>query len=316
MPVPILLVAGFLGAGKTTLVNHLLTGTHGRRLAAVVNDFGAINIDAELVAGQADGVVALQNGCICCTLQGDLLRTLSLLLRRDPAPEGIVIETSGVSDPAEIIRGLMDPVIWRETPLDTVLCLADARALADQPAMLADPHCLSQLRAGDFIVLNKTDEVNDAEHADVRRRIAAVLPGHAVLDTIQGRIPVELLFSDAEPTVRQVSSAPRFVVPRFESMVWTSDALLSLPRFQAAVGTLSSRLVRAKGILRFTARPETPVLFQLVGRRAAFSPAPPPSPGSMLARLVLIAESGMLDRPGMQRRLAECEEPTLSPLLL
>ena len=135
MPVPILLVTGFLGAGKTTVVNHLLANAEGRRIAAIVNDFGAINIDAELIAGASDGVVSLANGCICCSLEGDLLRTLSTLLRRDPKPEYIVIETSGVADPADIVRNLMDPVILREAPLETVLCVMDA---ATPPAALDD----------------------------------------------------------------------------------------------------------------------------------------------------------------------------------
>ena len=126
MPVPILLVTGFLGAGKTTVVNHLLAHAEGRRIAAVVNDFGAINIDAELIAGASDGVVSLSNGCICCSLEGDLLRTLAALLRRDPRPEFIVIETSGIADPSDIVRNLMDPLIWREAPLETVLCVVDA----------------------------------------------------------------------------------------------------------------------------------------------------------------------------------------------
>ena len=88
MPVPILLVAGFLGAGKTTVVNHLLAHAEGRRIAAVVNDFGAINIDAELIAGASDGVVSLANGCICCSLEGDLLRTLAAHPAAQPAPGG------------------------------------------------------------------------------------------------------------------------------------------------------------------------------------------------------------------------------------
>src|SRR3954468_25058666 len=127
-PVPILLVSGCLGAGKTTLVNHVLAEAAGRRIAAVVNDFGAINIDAELIAGASDGVVSLANGCICCSLEGDLLRTLASILRRTPRPEAIVIETSGVADPGDIVRNLMDPVIWREAPLETVLCVVDATA--------------------------------------------------------------------------------------------------------------------------------------------------------------------------------------------
>ena len=151
MPVPILLVTGFLGAGKTTVVNHLLAHAAGRRIAAVVNDFGAINIDAELIAGASDGVVSLSNGCICCSLEADLLRTLAALLRRDPPPEFIVIETSGVADPSDIVRNLMDPMIWREAPLETVLCVVDATT---PPATLNDALLRSQLRAAVVVALS------------------------------------------------------------------------------------------------------------------------------------------------------------------
>ena len=154
MPVPVVLVAGFLGAGKTTVVNHLLAHAEGRRIAAVVNDFGAINIDAELITGAADGVVSLSNGCICCSLEGDLLRTLASLLRRDPRPEVIVIETSGVADPNDIVRNLMDPVIFREAPLETVLCVVDATTA---PAKLDDALLRSQIRSADVIALSKAD---------------------------------------------------------------------------------------------------------------------------------------------------------------
>ena len=159
MPVPILLVTGFLGAGKTTVVNHLLAHAEGRRIAAVVNDFGAINIDAELIAGASDGVVSLSNGCICCSLEGDLLRTLAALLRRDPRPEFIVIETSGVADPSDIVRNLMDPLIWREAPLETVLCVVDATTSAET---LNDALLRSQLRAADVVALSKVDLVDAA----------------------------------------------------------------------------------------------------------------------------------------------------------
>ena len=111
--VPILLVAGFLGAGKTSVVNHLLAQAEGRRIAALVNDFGTINIDAALIEGASEGVVSLANGCICCSLEGDLLRSLAAMLRRDPRPDHIVIETSGIAEPGEVVRTLMDPVIWR-----------------------------------------------------------------------------------------------------------------------------------------------------------------------------------------------------------
>src|SRR5258706_10530076 len=159
MPVPVVLVAGFLGAGKTTVVNHLLANAEGKRIAAVVNDFGAINIDAELITGAADGVVSLSNGCICCSLESDLLRTLALLLRRDPQPEVIVIETSGVADPTDIVRNLMDPMIWREAPLETVLCVLDATTPV---AMLNDELLRSQQSAADVVAQRKVDLVDAA----------------------------------------------------------------------------------------------------------------------------------------------------------
>src|SRR6478609_8115497 len=173
LPVPILLVTGFLGAGKTTVVNHLLAHAEGRRIAAVVNDFGAINIDAELIEGASDGVVSLANGCICCTLEGDLLRTLANLLRRDPRPEFIVIETSGIADPADIVRNLMDPMIWKEAPLETVLCVVDVTTSEEA---LNDALLRSQLRAADVVALSKVDLVVAAAREQLREVIRAQRP--------------------------------------------------------------------------------------------------------------------------------------------
>lgn len=305
MAVPVLLVTGFLGAGKTTVINHLLTAPHGKRLAAVVNDFGAINIDAELLAGSAEGIVALQNGCICCTLQGDLLRTLSLLLRRDAALDGIVIETSGVSDPAEIVRSLLDPVVWREAALDTVLCVADAQALADRPELLEDTLFLAQLRAGDVIALNKTDAVPSERLAGIRARLTALLPGRTVLETQWGGVPASLLFSaDLQvPPDRAMPRASRFATPGFESVSWTADRPVSLPEFQHAVSRLAPLLVRAKGIIQFEGQ-ERPVLFQMVGQRATFGAAPSPLFDAPLVRLVFIAEIGRL-QPGLVHALLD-----------
>ena len=192
VPVPILLVTGFLGAGKTTVVNHLLAHAQGRRIAAVVNDFGAINIDAELIAGASDGVVSLANGCICCTLEGDLLRTLANLLRRDPQPEFIVIETSGVADPADIVRNLMDPVIWQEAPLETVVCVVDAT----MPAAKLDDDALlrSQLRAADIVAFSKVDLADAADRARLRDAVQALRPAAVMVDAPHGEVPAALLF--------------------------------------------------------------------------------------------------------------------------
>ena len=295
MPVPILLVTGFLGAGKTTLVNRVLQQADGRRIAAVVNDFGAVNIDAELIAGAEDGVVSLANGCICCSLEGDLLRTLSNLLRRTPRPEAIVIETSGVADPEDIIRNLMDPVIWREAPLETVLCVADAAA---PEADLGDPLLLSQLRAADLVAVSKGDLV-DRTVLDARLRALSQVNRRATLvETAGGDIPLDLLFPEVGPARERTTRPKRPSIERFESFDWTSGEPISLAGFQQAIGRLAPRLVRAKGILEAVEKPDRRYLFQLAGGKATLAPPMIVSPASrrppaLRARLVRIESRGI-----------------------
>ena len=276
MPVPILLVTGFLGAGKTTVVNHLLAHAEGRRIAAVVNDFGAINIDAELIAGASDGVVSLSNGCICCSLEGDLLRTLAALLRRDPRPEFIVIETSGVADPSDIVRNLMDPMIWREAPLETVLCVVDATTTAEA---LNDALLRSQLRAADVVALSKVDLVDAAGRARLH---------------------------DAVRTLRPAAD-------RFETLSWTSEHPLSLPRLQQAIGRLMPKLARAKGLFETVEQPGRLTVFQLAGGRAMLAPGGALAAGALAARvprarMVFIAEIGVLSIAEINGIMEACIE--------
>ncbi|HTO67751.1 MAG TPA: GTP-binding protein [Bradyrhizobium sp.] len=305
MPVPILLVTGFLGAGKTTVVNQLLAHAEGRRIAAVVNDFGAINIDAELIEGASDGVVSLSNGCICCTLEGDLLRTLAALLRQ-PRPELIVIETSGVADPADIVRNLMDPVIAREAPLETVLCVIDATARPE--TLNEDPLLRSQLRAADIVALSKVDLVDAATSAQMRAAIRALRPAAVVVDAINGALPSALLFApdpDRVPAPREVR--PRGpVVDRFETLSWTSERPLSLPRLQQAIGRLAPKLARAKGFFETTEQPGQSMVFQLAGGRATLAPGGLPASGVPRSRIVFIAELGVLSRAELDRIMDTC----------
>ncbi len=303
MPVPVLLVTGFLGAGKTTAVNHLLANAEGRRIAAVVNDFGAINIDAELIEGAADGVVSLANGCICCSLEGDLLRTLAGLLRRAPRPEAIVIETSGVADPADVVRNLMDPVIWREAPLETVLCVVDAARPAEA---LGDPLLRAQVRAADVVALSKVDLADAAALDGVRAAVRAIKPGAVVVEAEQGRIPSVLLWpEDAEraPVVREVGRRG-VVADRFEAVSWVSERPISLPRLQAAIGRLAPRLARAKGL--FETEEGRRLVFQLAGGRATLAAAGPAAAGTPRARLVFVTEVGAVSAEEIGRVMEAC----------
>ena len=307
MPVPILLVAGFLGAGKTTVVNHLLAHAQGRRIAAVVNDFGAINIDAELIAGASDGVVSLSNGCICCTLESDLLRTLATLLRRDPRPEFIVIETSGIADPADIVRNLMDPVIWKEAPLETVLCVVDATQPA---AMLNDALLRSQLRAADVVALSKVDLADAAACTAIRDAVRAVRPAAVVVDALHGEVPAALLFpADLDQVPAPRETAPRRPVSdRFETLSWTSERKVALPRLQQAIGRLAPKLARAKGLFETVEQPGRLTVFQLAGGRATLAGGGVPAPGVPRTRIVFIAEMGALSRAEIDEVMQECVE--------
>ena len=305
MPVPILLVTGFLGAGKTTVVNRLLAHAEGRRIAAVVNDFGAINIDAELIAGASDGVVSLANGCICCSLEGDLLRTLATLLRRDPKPDTIVIETSGVADPGDIIRNLMDPVILREAPLETVLCVMDA---GTPPSALDDALVRAQLRVADIVALSKLDLADEGAGARMREAIRALRVPAVVVDAQHGEIPSALLFPatiDRAPAPREPGSR-RPAEERFETLSWTSDHPISLPRLQQAIGRLAPKLARAKGLFETVEQPGRLTVFQFAGGRATLAPGEAPSPGVPRSRIVFIAELGVLSKAELDGIMAGC----------
>lgn len=304
VPVPILLVTGFLGAGKTTVVNHLLAHAEGRRIAAVVNDFGAINIDAELIAGASDGVVSLSNGCICCSLEGDLLRTLAALLRRDPRPEFIVIETSGVADPSDIVRNLMDPMIWQEAPLETVLCVVDATTSTET---LNDALLRSQLRAADVVALSKVDMADAVACAQLREAIRAQRPAAVLVDAPHGEVPTALLFPavDSLPEPRAVEPR-RPVADRFETLSWTSDRPLSLARLQQAIGRLAPKLARAKGLFETVEQPGRLTVFQLAGGRATLAPGEAPATGVPRTRIVFIAEIGVLSRAEIEGVMQTC----------
>ena len=307
MPIPVLLVAGFLGAGKTSLIRNLLTEAHGQRLAAIVNDFGAINIDAELLADGANGVVSLKNGCICCSLQGDLLRTIAILLRQRPEPDAIVIETSGVSDPKEIVANLLDPVIWKAAPLDTVVSVVDAGRLHSEPDLWKDTLFQAQLAAGDFLVLNKTDQVDAATLETVLAQLKALNPRRQILQAEQGRVPIDLLLSN---TMHQAAATPRLRLqsdpaPRFASIAWTADRPLSMPKFQAAIGKLIPGLVRAKGFVVFEHDPARRLVFQLVGSRATMSVTESDAGAASLIRLVFIVETNYPEE-NLRNALADC----------
>jgi len=295
MSVPILLVTGFLGAGKTTFINGLLQEAGGLRIAAIVNDFGSINIDAALLETATDEVIGLKNGCICCSLQGDLLRTLRQVLAQG-TPDLIVIEASGVADPQGIVQGLMDPVLWQAVALDSIICVVDAEDLLQTPARWEDELWRAQLAAADIVQLSKVGDPVEAVEMRLRS-----MGKRAIFGTDGTTRSARELIGTVAPVPR---GAPRRPIDssRFVTLEWRSEGPVPMQRFQQVMGRLSAELLRAKGFLSFGEKPGQRFLFQMVGQRASLAPHDAPGTG---CDLVLIGERDRFDPSRARALLAE-----------
>jgi G3E family GTPase len=173
--IPVTVLTGYLGAGKTTLLNRILSENHGKKYAVIVNEFGEIGIDNDLIIGADEEVFEMNNGCICCTVRGDLVRILEGLMKRKGKFDAIIVETTGLADPAPVAQTFfVDEDVQKNARLDAVVTVADAKWLSDR---LKDaPEAKNQIAFADVIVLNKTDLVSKGELAEVEARIRAINP--------------------------------------------------------------------------------------------------------------------------------------------
>jgi G3E family GTPase len=197
---PVTVLTGYLGAGKTTLLNRILTESHGKTYAVIVNEFGEIGIDNDLIVGADEEVFEMNNGCVCCTVRGDLIRVLSGLMKRKGKFDGIIVETTGLADPAPVAQTFfVDDDVRAKTELDSVTTVVDAKHL---PLRLKDSReAAEQIAFADQIILNKTDLVSPAELAEVEKAIRTLNPmapirraerSNVPLDTILGRHAFDL----------------------------------------------------------------------------------------------------------------------------
>ncbi|MCA1510930.1 GTP-binding protein [Bradyrhizobium sp. NBAIM01] len=173
--IPVTVLTGYLGAGKTTLLNRILSENHGKKYAVIVNEFGEIGIDNDLIIGADEEVFEMNNGCICCTVRGDLVRIMDGLMKRKGKFDAIIVETTGLADPAPVAQTFfVDEDVQKNARLDAVVTVADAKWLSDR---LKDaPEAKNQIAFADVIVLNKTDLVNKGELAEVEARIRGINP--------------------------------------------------------------------------------------------------------------------------------------------
>lgn len=297
--VPVTIVTGFLGAGKTSLLNHILTGGHGRRIAVLVNDFGRINIDAALIANRDDEVVSLENGCICCSLSDGLLAAVARLIRREQPPEHILIETSGVSDPVEVASTFSDPELQPYAPLEGIVTVVDAElAPALDDASLSLARC--QVAAADIAILNKIDLVDDDGRQRAREWVRESSPHVRVLEVSQGRVPIELLFDlggavqfrNAEGHSGHHDHQDK---PPFDTYTFESDEPLPVQRLHDVLSRLPRTIFRAKGLLNLVEKPDHPVVLQSTGRRATLTVGRPWGERLPRTQIVFIGSRGGVD---------------------
>jgi G3E family GTPase len=188
--IPVTVLTGYLGAGKTTLLNRILSENHGKRYAVVVNEFGEIGIDNDLIVESDEEIYEMNNGCVCCTVRGDLIRVVEGLTRRPGGFDGILVETTGLADPAPVAQTFfMDEEVRAKSRLDAVVAVVDAKHLT---ARLADaPEAEDQIGFADVILLNKTDLVSTDELAAAEGRIRAINPYAVIHRTERCTIPLD-----------------------------------------------------------------------------------------------------------------------------
>ena len=283
------LLTGYLGSGKTTLINHLLAGDDGVRIAVLVNDFGAVNIDASLIADASDQTISLTNGCVCCSIADDLGAALDAQVARTDPPQHIVIEASGVAEPARILHYANG---WPGLGLDSVVAMIDAETIRKRATdKFVGRVVKRQLAAADFLILNKCDLVSVAELQELRNWLSDHAPSAQIVEATHAVVDPQLILGPQinrkvrnEPVEDHVHDA----TATFATTIWQTHEPVDLSLFEAAIRSLPSSVHRLKGFVSDATGQR--LLVQVVGRRCVINEMPGRDHcGTMSGQIIAIA---------------------------
>ena len=319
---PITVLTGFLGAGKTTLLNRILHGDHGLRIAVMVNDFGSINIDADLVVGvEAKGdIINLANGCICCGMRDDMLAAVEQLTERPEQPQYIILEASGVADPSRIAFSFVNASLRGHVRLDSIICLVDASQIFAVPEQMELK--LRQIAYSDLLVLSKTDLVSREEVGRIKAWLDDRIGRYRLVEAPNGQVPMEILLSSGrfDPSNMNADHGHAHACARgdcnhedhqhhssiFSTWSFETERPLSLDALRSAASKLPANIYRAKGVVYSSDTPDRRAVLQVVGKRVDISLQDEWGKRRPLTRIVVIGSPDGVDARVLQDRFEQC----------